>query len=141
MDEKIRHPDGDRRLPELPRAASRPEDLVDHRALNLRRPSSETINAWRLSRKSEDKRGRVEGALSFNTLDLIRESALLCQGLTYVPRDQVEDDLERGALQQELAEWTPLLPGYHIYYPNRPHSSPAFRLVVDALKARLRRLG
>ncbi|MBE9640293.1 LysR family transcriptional regulator [Salipiger mangrovisoli] len=118
-----------------------PEDLVEHRAINLRLPSSETINAWRLAKNGETKRVRVEGALSFNTLELIRKSALLGQGLAYLPRDQVEDDLARGALIQVLADWTPALPGYHLYYPNRRHSSPAFRLVVDALKARLRRLG
>lgn len=118
-----------------------PEELVEHRAINLRLPSSETINAWRLARNGEAKRVRVEGALSFNTVELIRESALLGQGLAYVPRDQVEDELARGALRQVLADWTPPLPGYHLYYPNRRHNSPAFRLVVDALKARLRQLG
>lgn len=117
-----------------------PEDLVEHRAINLRLPTSETINAWRLSKDGEAKRVRVEGALSFNTLELIWNSALLGQGLAYLPRDQVEDDLARGALQQVLADWTPPLPGYHLYYPNRRHSSPAFRLIVDALKARLRQL-
>ncbi len=118
-----------------------PEELVEHRAINLRLPSSETINAWRLAKNGEAKRVRVEGALSFNTVELIRESALLGQGLAYVPRDQVEDELARGALRQVLADWTPALPGYHLYYPNRRHNSPAFRLVVDALKARLRQLG
>lgn len=117
-----------------------PEDLVEHRAINLRLPSSDTINAWRLAKNGEAKRVRVEGALSFNTVELIRKSAFLGQGLAYLPRDQVEDDLARGALSQVLADWTPPLPGYHLYYPNRRHSSPAFRLVVDALKARLRRL-
>ena len=118
-----------------------PQDLVDHRAINLRLPSSETINAWRLSKGGDVKQVRIEGALSFNTIDLIRQSALLGQGLAYLPRDQVEEDMARGALAQVLADWTPPLPGYHLYYPNRRHSSPAFRLVVDALKARLRQLG
>lgn len=118
-----------------------PQDLVDHRAINLRLPSSETINAWRLSKGGDVKQVRIEGALSFNTIDLIRQSALLWQGLAYLPRDQVEEDMARGALAQVLADWTPPLPGYHLYYPNRRHSSPAFRLVVDALKARLRQLG
>lgn len=118
-----------------------PQDLVDHRAINLRLPSSETINAWRLSKGGDVKQVRIEGALSFNTIDLIRQSALLGQGLAYLPRDQVEDDIASGALAQVLADWTPPLPGYHLYYPNRRHSSPAFRLIVDALKSRLRQLG
>lgn len=118
-----------------------PQDLVDHRAINLRLPSSETINAWRLSKGGDVKQVRIEGALSFNTIDLIRQSALLGQGLAYLPRDQVEGDMASGALAQVLADWTPPLPGYHLYYPNRRHSSPAFRLIVDALKSRLRQLG
>lgn len=122
-------------------APKSPEDLVEHRAINLRLPSSDTLNAWRLAKDGEAKRVRVEGALIFNTVELIRTSALLGQGLAYLPRDQVEDDLAQGALQQVLADWTPPLPGYHLFYPNRRHNSPAFRLVVDALKAHMRRLG
>ena len=31
-------------------------------------------------------------------------------------------------------DWCPPFPGYHLYYPSRRHSSPAFALLVDALR-------
>lgn len=84
---------------------------------------------------------RLDGALVFNTIYLILQSALLGQGLAYLSLDQVEPHFARGDLEQVLADWTPELPDYHLYYPNRRHSAPAFRLLVDALKARMRRTG
>jgi len=35
-----------------------------------------------------------------------------------------------------LEDWCPAWPGYHLYYPSRRQSSPAFALLVDALRYR-----
>jgi len=35
-----------------------------------------------------------------------------------------------------LEDWCPPFPGYHLYYPSRRHSSPAFALLVEALRFR-----
>jgi hypothetical protein len=35
-----------------------------------------------------------------------------------------------------LAVWCEPFPGYHLYYPSRRQSSPAFALLVDALRYR-----
>jgi DNA-binding transcriptional LysR family regulator len=35
-----------------------------------------------------------------------------------------------------LEDWTPPFAGYHLYYPSRRQASPAFSLVVDALRYR-----
>ena len=44
---------------------------------------------------------------------------------------------ERSAeLIQVLADWCPPFPGYHLYYPNRRQPTPAFALLVDALRYR-----
>jgi DNA-binding transcriptional LysR family regulator len=34
-----------------------------------------------------------------------------------------------------LADWCPPFPGYHLYYPSRRHPSPAFSLVLEALRS------
>ena len=81
-------------------------------------------------------RVRGEGSLIFNTIDLILLNALDGLGLAYLPEDQVAKHIENGDLEKVLGKMTPPLPGYHLYYPNRRHASPAFRLVVDALKYR-----
>ncbi|MCB1371906.1 MAG: LysR family transcriptional regulator [Rhodobacteraceae bacterium] len=115
-------------------APREPEDLAGHRCINLRLPGSGTLNAWRLLRKGREARVQVEGPLTFNTIELILDAALAGLGLAYLPRDQLEPHLRAGRLVQVLERWTPPLPGYHLYYPNRRHNSPAFRLFVEALR-------
>lgn len=115
---------------------SDPEDLIAHRCINLRLPTSGAVNAWRILKDGREMRIRTDGPLSFNTIDLIRDAALSGLGLAYLPLDQVESHLASGALKQLFSQWTPPLPGYHLYYPSRRHSSPAFRLFVDAVKYR-----
>ncbi|MEI2296745.1 LysR family transcriptional regulator [Ensifer sp. MJa1] len=113
-----------------------PQQLVEHRAINLRLPTSGVLNAWRFTKDGREIRVRVDGPLVFNTIDLILDAALDGLGLAYMPRDQVEQHLASGRLCQVLADCTPRLPGYHLYYPSRRHSSPAFNLFVDAVRYR-----
>ena len=35
-----------------------------------------------------------------------------------------------------LPEWWPRFEGYHLYYPSRRQPTPAFRLLLDALRWR-----
>lgn len=111
-----------------------PARLVEHKAVNLRLPTSQTVNGWRLMRGGRETRVRLEGQMMLNSLDLIRDAALDGHGLAYLPLDMVQSDLERGGLVQVLAKFTPPLPGYHLYYPNRRQAPIAFRLFVEALR-------
>jgi DNA-binding transcriptional LysR family regulator len=49
----------------------------------------------------------------------------------------VKDDIEEGRLVPVLQEWCPPIPGYHLYYPSRRQHSPAFALVLEALRYRV----
>lgn len=113
-----------------------PKDLIDHRCINLRLPSSGTINVWRFLRRGREARVQVEGPLTFNTIDLILDAALDGLGLAYLPSDQVEQFVSDGRLVKVLDAWAQPLPPYHLFYPNRRFASPAFRLLVDALRHR-----
>jgi DNA-binding transcriptional LysR family regulator len=116
----------------------KPDHLVEHRCINLRLPTSETLFPWPLSKGGRETRVSVEGPLIANTIDLIQDAALGGIGLAYLPLDQVEKAVKAGRLRHVLAEWTPPLSGYHLYYPSRRHSSPAFKLLVDTLRFRAR---
>ncbi|WBU53377.1 LysR family transcriptional regulator [Paracoccus sp. SCSIO 75233] len=116
-----------------------PDELTAHRGLNLRLPTSGTLNTWRLAQDGQEMRVRVDGPLIFNTIDLIRDAARAGVGLAYMPRDQVDEDLISGRLVTVMEGWTPPLPAYHLYYPSRRQSSAAFRLFVDALRRNTRR--
>lgn len=56
--------------------------------------------------------------------------------LAYVPDDTVRSYLANGQLIQVLADWCPPYSGYHLYYPSRRQLTPAFTLLVDAVRYR-----
>ncbi|TPN39283.1 LysR family transcriptional regulator [Mesorhizobium sp. B2-3-3] len=116
---------------------SSPAQLTDHRAINLRLPTSGTLNKWRLMRGGRETRVKVDGPLVFNTIDLILDAALDGHGLAYLPLDQVQHHLDGGRLVRVLSRFTPDLPGYHLYYPHRRHASSAFTHFVETLRFRV----
>jgi DNA-binding transcriptional LysR family regulator len=78
----------------------------------------------------------VEGQLVFNNIALRLNAALAGLGLAFLPEDLVKADIAAGRLVRVLADWCPPFAGYHFYYPSRRQSSPAFALLVEALRYR-----
>lgn len=111
-----------------------PQELTTHRCINLRLPSYGGFYAWEFERDGHEVRVRVDGQVAFNGVPQIVKAALDGFGLTYVHEDVVREYLKNGRLVQVLDDWTPPFPGYHLYYPSRRHPSPAFTLLVEALK-------
>lgn len=64
----------------------------------------------------------------------ILRAALAGSGLAYLPLDMVQPDLAAGRLVPVLESYWPRFPGYHLYYPNRRQASPAFRVLIEALR-------
>jgi DNA-binding transcriptional LysR family regulator len=78
----------------------------------------------------------VDGQLTCNGAAQMLHGALSGFGLAYVPEGLALSSIENGQLTRVLDDWCPDWPGYHLYYPSRRQASPAFRLVVDALRHR-----
>ncbi|MNE85907.1 LysR substrate binding domain protein [compost metagenome] len=51
-----------------------------------------------------------------------------------MPEDLVQSHVAEGRLIRVLADWCEPFSGYHLYYPSRRQSSPAFTLLRDALR-------
>ena len=113
-----------------------PQELTTHRCINLRLPTYGGIYAWEFEKGERELKVRVEGPLVFNTLALRLNAALSGLGLAYLPEDQVRTHVKEGKLVRVLAEWCPAFSGYHLYYPSRRQPTPAFTLLVDALRYR-----
>ena len=113
-----------------------PHDLTGHNCINLRLISFGGFYAWEFERRGEKINVRVEGQLAFNSSAPILEACLAGHGLACVPQDMVRPLIAAGRLKQVLKDWMPLFVGYHLYYPNRRQLSPAFSLLVDALRYR-----
>ena len=72
----------------------------------------------------------------FNNTALRLNAALAGFGLAYLPEDQVQAHLATGELVRVLEDWCAPFSGYHLYYPSRRQHTPAFALVVEALRYR-----
>jgi DNA-binding transcriptional LysR family regulator len=114
----------------------RPEDLTEHSCINLRLPTYGGLYAWEFEKGGRSLKVRVEGQLVFNNVALRRSAALDGLGLACLPEDQVSAELADGRLIRVLADWCQPFSGYHLYYPSRRQPTPAFALVVDALRYR-----
>jgi DNA-binding transcriptional LysR family regulator len=113
-----------------------PRQLAEHDCINLRLPTRGGLYAWEFEKGPRKLNVRVEGPLVFNTSSLIVQATLAGMGLASLPSHIVESELARGRLKQVLADWCPPFPGYHLYYPSRRQQSPAFRLLIEALRYR-----
>lgn len=113
-----------------------PRDLTAHGCINLRLPTHGGLYAWEFEKGKRELRVRVEGQLVFNGTDPMLDAALAGAGLAYVPGDTVRPYLADGRLIRVLADWCPPYSGYHLYYPSRRQPTPAFTLLVDALRYR-----
>ncbi|MGH8463168.1 MAG: LysR substrate-binding domain-containing protein, partial [Pseudomonas sp.] len=111
-----------------------PRDLIQHNCITIRLPTYGGIYAWEFEKKGEELKVRVEGQLVFNNIAMRLDAALNGLGLAYMPEDLVLEHIEGGRLVRVLADWCPPFPGYHLYYPSRRQTSPAFTLVRDALR-------
>ncbi len=112
----------------------RPQDLVAHDCINLRLPTLGGLYAWEFEKGKHELKVRVEGQLVLNSSGLMLNAALEGFGLACVPEDLARAWISQGKLIRALADWCPPFPGYHLYYPSRRQLTPAFALVVEALR-------
>ncbi|MBL8594271.1 MAG: LysR family transcriptional regulator [Devosia sp.] len=117
-------------------APATPQELVRHSCINLRLIGSGAIYAWEFARDGQPLRVRVDGQLTFSSIDLSVEAALRGFGIAFVPEEAVRAAVARGELVAILDAWCPPVSGFHLYYPSRRQQSPAFQIIVEALRYR-----
>jgi len=114
----------------------KPQELISHNCINLRLPTRGGLYAWEFEKGKRQLNVRVEGQLVFNATAQMISAALAGFGLAYVPEDLAQPHLAKGRLKRVLGDWCPPFSGYHLYYPSRRQLTPAFALVVEALRYR-----
>ena len=98
-----------------------PHDLTAHQCIALRLPTSGGFWSWPFTK---------------DTITLALDTALAGLGLAYLPEDVVREHVAKGRLVEVLGDWATPMSGYHLYYPSRRQPTPAFTLLVDALRYR-----
>ncbi|HHI3897990.1 TPA: LysR family transcriptional regulator [Klebsiella aerogenes] len=111
-----------------------PHDLTQHQCINMRMVRSGGIYVWEFDREGGELKVRVNGQLTFNTSDHVVDAALAGLGIAFLPEEEFGPHIREGRLVRVLESWCHPFPGYYLYYPSRKQPSPAFSLVVDALR-------
>ncbi|WP_223530998.1 LysR family transcriptional regulator [Pseudomonas sp. GL-R-19] len=111
-----------------------PSDLTVHNCITLRMPTYGGLFLWEFEKDGQELKVRVEGQLVFNNIAMRLEAALQGLGLAYMPEDLVLEHVAQGRLIHVLKDWCEPFSGYHLYYPSRRQSSPAFTLLREALR-------
>jgi DNA-binding transcriptional LysR family regulator len=116
-----------------------PHDLTQHNCINLRLPTRGGLYSWEFEKDGRPLNVRVTGQFTCNDVPMIIEAAENGLGLACLPDDTVGTAVAAERLVKVLDNWCPPFPGYHLYYPSRRQSSPAFNLLVEALRWRPRK--
>lgn len=113
-----------------------PHDLTAHKCINLRMRSSGGLYVWEFEKGGKEVNVRVEGQIILNDMLLVLEAVRAGHGIAYVMEDRAASLLESGAAVRVMKDWSPSFDGYHLYYPSRRQPTPAFALLVNALRYR-----
>ena len=113
-----------------------PPDLTAHTCINLRLPTRGGLYAWEFEKAGRELKVRVEGQLVFNATAPMLDAALAGWAWPICPRTACRRISPTGGSSACSPTGVPPFPGYHLYYPSRRQPTPAFALLVDALRYR-----
>ncbi|WP_202304394.1 LysR family transcriptional regulator [Dryocola clanedunensis] len=111
-----------------------PRELTDHNCINIRHSINGGVYVWEFENKGRKVNVRVSGQLTANSNIPILNGALDGIGLAYIPDFMAQPYIEDGRLVEVLADWSPYFDGFHLYYPNRRNTTPAFAAFVEAVR-------
>jgi DNA-binding transcriptional LysR family regulator len=111
-----------------------PHELTEHRCINIRQSTKGGFYVWEFEKDGREVNVRVEGPLILNDSRMIYKAAEQGLGLACVMEDLVGDQIASCKLVRVLQDWCPPFAGYHLYYPDRRQITPAFGLLMAALR-------
>lgn len=117
-------------------APATPHELTNHACVNIRHRPSGAIYAWEFEKDGQAFTVKCDGQLVFNSIMHMMNGAIDGIGLAYVPEALAAPYIADGRLKEVLADWCPYFQGFHLYYPNRRQTSPAFSAFVEAMRYR-----
>jgi len=112
----------------------KPQDLLQHDCIGMRRARTGELFAWELERGKKSWRVPVRGPITTNDPALRRATAIAGVGLLYTLEPTIADELARGRLRLVLEAYAPKVPGLFLYFPSRAQISSAFRAFVDVAR-------
>lgn len=113
----------------------KPEDLLHHDCICIRRGPTGDPWAWEMERGKRTWRVPVRGPVTTNDAELMRAMALAGVGLLYTLEDRIKNELSSGRLRVVLEPYAPDVPGLYLYFPSRSQVSPALKAFVEVARS------
>ncbi len=110
-----------------------PADLVGHDCIRRRYPGG-ALATWAFEKASEAVEIAPQGRLTLSSAHQELQAAVAGRGLAHVFDDYAQASIEAGTLVEVLADWSPRLPNWFLYYPNKRHSSAAMRAFLEFVR-------
>jgi DNA-binding transcriptional LysR family regulator len=114
-------------------APEHPSDLTGHACINWHATPDAPPYRWEFTENGRDFSVAVEARVLCTDGAVNLHLARAGLGLTIAYTGQVAEDVARGTLVSVLEEFLPPFDGCYLYYPNRRHTSPALRALIDYL--------
>ena len=119
-------------------APAHPRDLTEHVCIGWHATPDAPAYRWEFTEDGRDFSVAVETRVLCNDGAVNLRFARAGLGLAIAFADEVAEDVARGELVSVLEEFLPPFAGCYLYYPNRRHTSPALRALIDYLLQRRR---
>lgn len=107
-----------------------PADLFGHDCVRRRFPGGKLVS-WQFDKDGEALDITPEGRLTLGSAQQELQAALAGQGIAHVFEDYAKPHIAAGTLVELLVDWSPTLPNWFLYYPNRRHPGAAMKAFLD----------
>lgn len=115
-----------------------PNDLHQHRCINVRMPTSGAIYKWEFQKGRREFEVAVAGPLIVNDSTTAVHAAVDGVGIAYTFDLQVQRFIAAGKLKRVLEAWSPRFPGMYLYYPGRRQPPPTLKAFIDFVRKHVR---
>lgn len=114
-----------------------PHELLEHACVAFRHVTSGQIERWQFARGDESLALAINARLIVNDSGALVQAALDGLGLAYMVNGYIDRLIDAGRLVRVLADWSPVLPGLTLYYPDRRRVPTKLRVLIDFLRQEL----
>ena len=108
-----------------------PSDLT--KLDQIRFPHGPNADIWEFRKDGRIERIRVAARYSVSSSLAVRDALRASFGVSLIPRQYVEKDLQDGRLETALDTWDTAEITHYAIYPSRQHLAPKIRAFVDFL--------
>jgi DNA-binding transcriptional LysR family regulator len=115
-----------------------PEELRQHRCINYRMESANSLYAWEFEHGTRKMKVAVSGPLTFNEPQLMLQAAIDGLGVAYLLEHDAAVHIKAGRLVRVLENHCAPFPGFFLYYPSRKQVTPVLAALLKRLRARPR---